>query len=123
MRHRRRTKRDPQYVEWKDSQGRIHRTKVEPKKPRKRFNEPLSGFRRPNPLTGEEDLGLAFLGIAVLGLVGYGLYTKMHTSSAVAPNPNVTQWNQSTQSAYDNWVMQQIQLGNVTPAQASATGG
>lgn len=83
----------------------------------------LNKYRRHNPLTGEEDLGLAFLGLAIVGLVGWGLYSKMSSSSSTTANPNVqTAPNFTTQEAYDAWVMQQIQLGNVTPAQASAAG-
>jgi hypothetical protein len=82
----------------------------------------LKRFRRPNPLTGSEDLGLAFLGVAVVGLVAYGLYTKMNASSAAASPSAPTAPSNATQEAYDAWVMQQIQLGNVTPAQASAGG-
>jgi hypothetical protein len=82
----------------------------------------LKRFRRPNPLTGSEDLGLAFLGLAVLGLVGYGLYSKMSVSSAAASPSTPAAPSNATQEAYDAWVMQQIQAGTVTPAQASAGG-
>ena len=46
-------------------------------------------FSRPNPLTGSEDLGLAFLGVTVLGLVGYAIYSKSRasTSGVAATNP------------------------------------
>ena len=82
----------------------------------------LNHFRRPNPLTGKEDLALAGLGLVIVGAVGWALYSKLSAPAGTTANPNVSTWSQTQQSAYDNWVMQQIQAGNVTPAQASAGG-
>jgi len=84
----------------------------------------LKRFRRHNPLTGTEDLGLAFLGVAVVGVLGYAIVSKMTANTAaVGTNPNIqTLPNQTQQEAYDAWVMQQIQAGKVTPAQVQAGG-
>jgi hypothetical protein len=80
-------------------------------------------YRRRNPLTSTEDLVIAGFGLAVAGLIGYAIYSKGQATAAAPANPNIsTAPSQAQQEAYDTWVMQQIQLGNVSPAQASAAG-
>lgn len=93
-----------------------------------RFSRPVNGsqenpmrrrFRKKNPMTSTEDLLLAGAAVAVAGLVGYALYSKSQAAQTpVTPaNQNVTQWNQTTQEAYDAWYMQQVNAGNITPTQ------
>lgn len=77
-------------------------------------------YKKRNPLHGTtEDLLLAGAGVAVAALVGYAMYSKSQAAkTAVTPaNQNVTQWNQTTQEAYDAWAVQQpTSGGTVAPA-------
>jgi len=79
-------------------------------------------YGRRNPLTTTEDLLLAGLGVGIVGLIGYAIWSKNQTSTNQAPpNPYIaTQPSQTAQEAYDNWAMQQINAGIFTPQQVSS---
>jgi hypothetical protein len=65
----------------------------------------LNRFKHRNPLTGRQDLMLAGAGAAVLGLVGYAIYSRSQaqaTQMQVSAGPTINAPNQSA-AAYAAW--------------------